>query len=109
MQILERSKIIDLIPKRYKEQYVVDNKWQKCCFGLEEDHEAHYNLLLTATTRERIDEIIGNTSWTDNICIECNGDFEKVIRIGQESDFESATYLCIECVKRALIKLEEKA
>jgi len=53
---------------------------------------------------DKVDEIIGNKSWTAVCkCDECNKHSDIVIRLGEEPDYESATaYVCAECLARAI-------
>lgn len=49
-----------------------------------------------------VDRIIGNKSWTDNRCDECQAQADTV-QVGQRPDYESRTAdLCEACVRRAL-------
>jgi hypothetical protein len=49
-----------------------------------------------------VDRIIGNSSWTNCRCSECNKYVEEVIQVGEEPDYESHTaYLCLECIEKA--------
>ena len=53
-----------------------------------------------------VDRIIGNKSWTDNRCDECQAQADTV-QVGQPPDYESRTaYLCEPCVRRALAEFE---
>lgn len=55
-----------------------------------------------------VDEVIGNTSWTACRCDECEGQFDAVIEVGQEPDYESSTAkLCEGCVQYALGVFDE--
>lgn len=53
-----------------------------------------------------VDRIIGNKSWTDNRCDECQTQADTV-QVGQRPDYESRTAdLCESCVRRALAEFE---
>ncbi|RLI71039.1 hypothetical protein DRO91_06105, partial [Candidatus Heimdallarchaeota archaeon] len=53
---------------------------------------------------DKIDETIGNSSWTSVICNECNSGADFVIEVGEEADYDSATArLCKACIEKALI------
>jgi len=59
-------------------------------------------------TPEQVNEIIGNTSWTDCRCDECGKSVDKVIQVGQDPDYESSTAeICVQCLKKA-IKLSKE-
>jgi len=52
---------------------------------------------------EDVNMVIGNDSWTDLRCDECNAHVEEVMRVGDEPDYESATaHICKPCLVKAL-------
>jgi hypothetical protein len=58
-------------------------------------------LNLNIVTAKEIENIIGNSSWTDLKCHECGRYVKKVVQVGEEPDYESATvFLCVKCIKR---------
>lgn len=58
---------------------------------------------INPTTEDEIAEIIGNRSWTDNYCHECNTDCDVLVQLGQEPDYESATAnICLNCLQKAI-------
>lgn len=62
---------------------------------------------LEAATADEVDAIIGNASWTRNICNECNRRVDTVVQVGEPDDYESRTaYLCYECVKNAVALMD---
>jgi len=57
--------------------------------------------LETASAKD-VADIIGNASWTDLTCDECQSHVDLVVQVGQEPDYESATAsLCKECLAKA--------
>ena len=51
---------------------------------------------------EKVNELIGNESWTQLKCSDCGGDSTAVIELGQEPDYESATaWVCFDCIRKA--------
>lgn len=82
------------------------------CFYLGESeigdprHKAVYQKLLGLNgngTEAQIAEIIGNSLWTKNECFERGKDAQTVVLVGEEPDYDSKfTYLCAQCLKRAL-------
>jgi hypothetical protein len=43
-----------------------------------------------------------NSSWVMSFCSECGGEFDTVIQVGQEPDYDSCTaYLCKDCLYKA--------
>jgi hypothetical protein len=52
---------------------------------------------------DKVDEIIGNRSWTRIHCDSCNKEKDAVIQLGEEQDYESATAnVCVDCLREAL-------
>jgi hypothetical protein len=53
-----------------------------------------------------VNATIGNGSWTDITCDECNRACEEAIEVGQTQDYESNTAtLCKDCVLEAMFKM----
>lgn len=59
--------------------------------------------LETATPAE-VNAIIGNSSWTQEACNECNrSDADALILFGQEPDYDSCgAYVCVDCLRKAM-------
>ncbi len=50
----------------------------------------------------RLNQIVGNDGWTANECDECGADFEVLIRIGDEPDYDARWVdLCAGCLAAA--------
>ena len=80
--------------KAWDDQYWNPNEKQK---SVSEKLHAEKNL-----TVERVNEIIGNDSWTTLHCSECNTYVDAVVEVGQPADYESETaWLCRSCVRKA--------
>jgi hypothetical protein len=94
--ITERDMILDVV-KRWEEQYSG------------ESHPTKQRILaklkkldLTQTTAKQIESIIGNDSWTVQICTECRKKVPIIIQLGEKPDWESKTvYLCENCLTLA--------
>ena len=57
-----------------------------------------------------VDEIIGNTSWTENQCSECEKEVPAVVEIGWDEENECAlARLCPACVRGALAVVSPEA
>ena len=55
-----------------------------------------------------VDAVIGNSSWTDVKCNECNQYGGPVVTLGEEYDYESATAsICEPCLRKALALFEQ--
>lgn len=57
---------------------------------------------LETVSAEKVDEIIGNKSWTSQRCDECDEYVHSVVRLGMEPDYDSNTaYVCFDCLSKA--------
>jgi hypothetical protein len=53
-------------------------------------------------TPEVVNEIIGNPSWTDCHCNECDRYVDCVVQVGDEPTYDSSTaWLCGDCIAKA--------
>ena len=96
MKIITRQDLANIAAKRWNEQYARD--WNRSPFK-----EIGYTLAaLVDPTPEKVEEIIGNRSWTTLKCNECNREVETVIEVGEPMDYESQTaHLCTKCITEA--------
>ena len=93
----------------------VAERWLKQYRGYERDPawplrdvgERLAALDLETATKEQVDAIIGNSSWTNIHCDNCGQRGLKAgVQVGQTADYESATaVLCLECCERATTAL----
>jgi hypothetical protein len=95
MELITKSEVVKNIPKRWREQYP-ENDGDK--FRIWKKLKLEKNL-----TAQKAEQIIGNNSWSDLRCNECDkSQLDMVVRVGAEPDYESATaWLCLDCVKKA--------
>ena len=55
-----------------------------------------------------VNNAIGATGWASNCCDECKRDFDVLMHIGQESNYEARyQQLCIDCLRGAVSKLAD--
>ena len=96
MRIIRKADKILTVSKRWDEQYRDDNDLTKIKIGNRLRNKK-------TITENEITEIIGNNSWTKNLCYECGNDCDSIILFGEESDYESSTfYVCHDCLKKAI-------
>lgn len=93
-----RRQLIEMVAERWKHQYReyyarwADEKLAKL--------EA---LDLSSCSRDAVDKIIGNTTWTDNHCGVCGKDVEVVVNLGEREDSDdSGVDVCGNCLKKAV-------
>jgi len=94
MEKLTLKEVIKGVPDRWKAQYP-------------NGKEGKYEKLIAAKplSKKKVDEIIGNDSWTRLTCESCDMDVKEVIIL---DGFEYPTYICKECLNKALTLLETK-
>lgn len=102
-RLITKQSKIDAAPDRWVEQYLgyTDDKKDKAdqLFKLRRDG----NL-----TEQAIRRTVGNPSWTENKCDECDKDCETLVRIGSEPDYEARWLdLCQSCAESAISLFNE--
>jgi len=101
MDIIKKSDLIASVSQRWDQQYK-NTTWRD---KIEIGCRLRVEIL---QTEEQIYNIIGNYTWTENICDECGKDREVVIQIGEEPHYESSTvFICPECLKKAMDLIEK--
>lgn len=94
----------------YREEEGWWGRTMRGVFCLSSNSEKTYRALValgSAPTPEQVDEVIGNSSWTDTDCDQCGSSREPVVTVGDEEDFDSSTStLCRGCVEAALRALD---
>lgn len=107
-RLITSRALIRKVAQRWHKQYFRDGKWHS---GLSMDAPAIYSRLLAldleTATSDDVTAVIGNASWNDLRCSECERKVDAVCEVGEEPDYESATaYLCIDCLRRAMAAME---
>jgi len=102
MEIVSKQTKLATLRERWDKQYppdTMDDKWKPVSKRLRED---------PPKTCEEANSIIGNDSWTRIRCGQCDQLKDIVVMVGEEPDYESATtYICQDCLKKALKMIEE--
>lgn len=104
MYTLTKQDLINNICSAWKQQYFFDGEWR---YG--ENKQVIYNNLIALgdnKTEEKINEIIGNSSWTTITCGECNKHVDVVV-VMNDSD-EYCAYICKKCINKASKLLVKK-
>lgn len=110
-QLILKSKFIKDVASRWKSSYFGQNKWLDTYIVNGRTKEQIYKELIKLgdnATEEKIISIIGNRSWTNNTCHECERDVDVLVQLGQKPDYESYTArICTDCITNALNLVKE--
>jgi len=101
MRAIFKSVLIRDVANSWKRQYCPDGEWN---YGPDKQ-EIYVKLVEKGEniSEQDIINIIGNSSWTRNICDNCCKDAQVVVELGEEPDYESSTAsVCEECLTKAL-------
>jgi len=102
MHLIYRKDKLQAVPDAFGRQY---GKGQ---FGSHHGQTAA-NLQLLAPedrTADTMSAIIGNTSWTDFKCDECEQNHDILLRLGAAPDYDARWQdLCQSCLAKALVML----
>lgn len=105
IDIIKKSDIVANVPKRWLAQYK-DYKDTGGAFdkGLK---TASLLALPHGFSAQEVNDIIGNTSWTENKCDECGLDRVYLLRIGAQPDYDARWLdLCEDCLLESVGKLK---
>lgn len=100
--ITERSKILNIVDD-WKEQH------KGCRYPWYEEVLGKLSKLdLKTVSSEEISTLLGVDGWTSLTCNECGKEVKKVIRVGEEPNYETATaYMCKDCLSKAFSMISE--
>lgn len=105
MRLITRKGKATLVAAQWYRNYYRNYQWMKPNLHLGGPEAKYAELLVLGDNPDpdEVDRIIGNTSWTECRCDECNKAFEQVVQVGDEPDYESSTAkMCKGCLKAAL-------
>lgn len=100
MKLITKKSILKGLIKKFQKQYPTNMIFfnGSCSDNVIKSLKAEKDL-----TEEKANEIIGNSSWTQNKCNECNKDVFVVVQLGEEPDYESSTVnICLNCLNKAV-------
>jgi len=102
MKIVTKRVSIDSAAERIKLQYCHKGKWKDYPWNPQKRYERLIELPREAT-EEQVIEIIGNNSWTSNMCDECDTDSEITVILGEPTNYEGHTArICPNCLLLAI-------
>ena len=113
MEAITKQGLIDSIAERWDEVFK-PNAFHSMDLGIAGEARGRsplqvYNelkVLPQKATEEMVTKIIGNDSWTGNICSECRQDSEVTILLGIPDDDDAAN-VCLSCLKKAMALAEQ--
>jgi len=102
MRIISRKLRAMQAAQAWRSQYFVGAQWGRTVSG---DTKVVYDKLVSlgnSPKPEKVNEVIGNDSWTNVHCHECGQKVDKVVQVGEPEDYQSATAgICASCATNA--------
>ena len=99
MTKLTTQMLAEEAPKRWARQYGI-------CAQMDKTEITDTLEALTTITPDIINKVIGNSTWTQTRCDECNTKNIDVMQLGETPNYESNTaFICKECLIKALKEL----
>ena len=106
MRIVTKKEKIKNVAKEWKKQYCRGKNW---IYG--EGKKEIYERLIKEKpqTEEEVIQIIGNNSWTENICEACERDVEILVELSNFLDEwdTNVFFICEDCLRKALALIEK--
>ncbi len=91
MELITKKQKIDGVYRRWMNQYPNDK-----------DGKGVQLLKEKPKTEEHVCRIIGNNSWTDNHCSQCNDDVDKLVHVGDNMEYDGENArICLKCLTEA--------
>ena len=108
MKIISVSELVKNVAKKWKSVYFFNGRWNHETPSCpKEGVYKKLSKLGKNRTKENVDGIIGNSSWTTIQCHECGSDVDCLVQLGEMPDYESATAnICCDCLKKAIKMIE---
>jgi len=104
MKLITPSSLAREAASRWAEQYS-SGRWGQDKIDIGDKLRS----LFDSATPEKVNEIIGNKSWTSTMCNECGSVDVPVVEIGEPLDYESATaHACLKCLNDAVAALAKQ-
>lgn len=106
MRVIKRQEKARNIADTWYKQYCHNGVWFSNLYGMTRTKEDVHKALVALgpnPSADDVDAAIGNPTWTQCRCDECDGKFEEVVQVGQPPDYESSTAeLCEGCLNKAV-------
>lgn len=97
MILITKQQLASVAKDLWNEQY--------SCRSSGGDKEVIYNNLVALgdnPSPEDVNEVIGNSSWTNIICSACGESVDSAVELGEEGYDTDHVYACKECLTKAL-------
>lgn len=113
-ELQTRESLAAGVVDKWKEQYAKGGEWGDIYIGgYAVSAKTIYDALVAlgpTPCPDKVDEVIGNGSWTHLYCNECRQRVDLAVCVGEEPDYDSATaYLCEPCLRAAYALLPVEA
>lgn len=110
MNLITRQDNANKSAKEWKARYFhpIAKHWQ---YGAQEKERTYHELVSLGSNPnpDDVDKIIGNSSWTENMCQVCGEKVEETIRFEKIDDYEySAIRICRSCIEKAILKFQRR-
>src|SRR5690349_6557356 len=103
MRVVTKKALVATAAQRFRDTYQRRDEWLPAPQG--GDSAAIFGKLSALPAKVDEDEIIaiiGDSSWTENICDECGQDSAITILLGEEIHHPTdLTAICLDCLKQA--------
>lgn len=103
------------VAKRWKRQYCIHDSWSSIWLrkGPKTSAKEVYDSLVTlhmegSTDLDKVDEIIGNNSWTHNRCNVCSTESRAEMIVFDINGGEYEHNVCSACLRKSLDELQGK-
>ena len=104
MYLIAKTDIVRGVASRWKEIYCRSGEWASgLSFGSPKEIYEQLLALGEDATEQQITAIIGNNSWTRNVCTECDQDVHVAVHFGEEKDYTAVwADVCLGCLRKAV-------
>lgn len=106
MRLITKQHLANITKDRWKAQYCKNGEWH--AYGC--DKEVKYDTLVALGDKplpEDVNEVIGNSSWTNITCSECKESVDSAVELGEVGYDTEYVYACEGCLTKALKVVKE--
>ena len=103
----ERAKI-KAVANSWQNVYRRHGYWDERCVSLGKTPSEIHAEILACNTLDEVDAVIGNKSWTHEICSACSTKTRDRLAVFDVNDGEYDYSICAACLRAALDELSEE-